>query len=171
MNVLDGHVLLPQVPGRRDRALHRVDRARAWPRAATRWTWCCPHHPELRARRDEPVRFFPYRYAPRDDWSLWGYAQSLEADVRVRPRRLPPAAAGGAGAARARWPRGCASARYDVVHAHWVVPNAALVADIVRAARRAAGGEPARQRRVPGRAPARPRAALARRALRGRRAP
>ena len=24
-----------------------------------------PHHPELRRARDETVRFFPYRYAPR----------------------------------------------------------------------------------------------------------
>jgi len=44
-----------------------------------------PHHPELRRGENEPVRFFPYRYAPSDAWSLWGYAQSLEADVRVRP--------------------------------------------------------------------------------------
>ena len=42
-----------------------------------------PHHPDLR-RGDEPVRFFPYRYAPREDWSVWGYAQSLHSDVRVR---------------------------------------------------------------------------------------
>ncbi|HEX6738357.1 MAG TPA: glycosyltransferase family 4 protein, partial [Vicinamibacteria bacterium] len=43
-----------------------------------------PHHPDLRRPEGEPVRFFPYRYSPRDEWSLWGYAQSLEADVRVR---------------------------------------------------------------------------------------
>ena len=43
-----------------------------------------PHHPRLRRDGSEPVRFFPYRYAPFDSWSLWGYAQSLESDVRVR---------------------------------------------------------------------------------------
>jgi glycosyltransferase involved in cell wall biosynthesis len=43
-----------------------------------------PYHPDL-ARPDEPgIRFFPYRYAPRESWNLWGYAQSLESDVRVR---------------------------------------------------------------------------------------
>ena len=43
-----------------------------------------PHHPDLRRGTDEAVRVFPYRYAPRESWSLWGYAQSLESDVRVR---------------------------------------------------------------------------------------
>jgi hypothetical protein len=32
-----------------------------------------PHHPDLRRDGAEPVRFFPYRYAPREDWNLWGY--------------------------------------------------------------------------------------------------
>ena len=31
-----------------------------------------PHHPDLRRGRDEPVRFFPYRYAPRASWARWG---------------------------------------------------------------------------------------------------
>ncbi|HUG53794.1 MAG TPA: glycosyltransferase family 4 protein, partial [Vicinamibacteria bacterium] len=43
-----------------------------------------PHHPELRRPAGEPVRVIPYRYAPREEWSLWGYAQSLERDVKVR---------------------------------------------------------------------------------------
>ena len=42
-----------------------------------------PHHPQLRRPPDDPVRFFPYRYAP-DRFSLWGYAQSMAADERVR---------------------------------------------------------------------------------------
>jgi len=90
-----------------------------------------PHHPDLRRGADEPVRFFPYRYAP-DAWSLWGYAQSLESDVRVRPSvylLLPLAGA----ALRAALSARLLSSRYDVVHVHWVVPNAALVQDIVRA--------------------------------------
>ena len=91
-----------------------------------------PWHPELRRDGAEPVRFFPYRYAPRDRWSLWGYAQSLRADVRVRPAAwllLPAAAWALRGAVSTR----LVETRYDVVHVHWVVPNAALVHDIVRA--------------------------------------
>src|SRR5262249_13568171 len=44
-----------------------------------------PHHPDLRRPAGETVRVIDYRYAPREEWSLWGYAQSLESDVRVRP--------------------------------------------------------------------------------------
>src|ERR1043165_9326202 len=43
-----------------------------------------PHHPDLRRPPGEPVRVLQYGYAPREEWSLWGYAQSLESDVRVR---------------------------------------------------------------------------------------
>lgn len=92
-----------------------------------------PHHPQLR-RPEGPVRCFAYRYAPRDDWSLWGYASSLEADVRVRPivyALLPLVAL----ALRAELSRRLTSVRYDVAHIHWVVPNAALGFDVVRAHR------------------------------------
>jgi glycosyltransferase involved in cell wall biosynthesis len=92
-----------------------------------------PHHPELRRGADEPVRFYPYRYAP-DAWSRWGYAQSLESDVRVRPSvylLLPFAALGLRSAVAAR----LLATRYDVVHAHWVVPNAALIQDLAVAHR------------------------------------
>ena len=95
-----------------------------------------PHHPELRRGSDEGVRFFPYEYAPSDAWSLWGYAQSLQADVRVRKGMylLAPLVAL---ALRSRLSERLLAERYDVVHAHWVVPNAALVTDIVRGHRAA----------------------------------
>ena len=92
-----------------------------------------PYHPDL-DRPDEPgLRFFPYRYAPRESWNLWGYAQSLERDVRVRRAIygvLPFAALALRRAVAAR----LQDVRYDAVHAHWVVPNAALVTDLVRRA-------------------------------------
>jgi glycosyltransferase involved in cell wall biosynthesis len=90
-----------------------------------------PHHPELR-RPAGRVRFFPYHYAPVDAWSAWGYAQSLDSDVSVRPivyALLPLVAL----ALRGELSRRLTAARYDVVHAHWVVPNAALAFGIVRA--------------------------------------
>lgn len=90
-----------------------------------------PHHPELR-RPPGRVRFFPYRYAPVDAWSVWGYAQSLESDVSVKPivYALAPLVAL---ALRRELSQRLTAARYDVVHAHWVVPNAALAFGIVRA--------------------------------------
>lgn len=89
-----------------------------------------PHHPELRRSADEPVRFFPYRYAP-DRLSRWGYAQSMAADVRVRGPMyllLPLVAL----ALRRLVAERLAAERYDVLHAHWVVPSAVLVTDMAR---------------------------------------
>ena len=91
-----------------------------------------PAHPELRRGVSEPVRFFPYEYSPRPEWSRWGYAQSLRADVGVRGMAwllapLVAIALRGAVASRLE------ERRYDAVHVHWVVPNAALVWDILSA--------------------------------------
>ncbi len=89
-----------------------------------------PHHPDLRRGACEPVRFFPYRYAP-DRLSLWGYAQSMAADVRVRKRMyliLPLVAL----ALRRVVAERLGAERYDVLHAHWVVPSAVLVTDLAR---------------------------------------
>jgi phosphatidyl-myo-inositol dimannoside synthase len=91
-----------------------------------------PHHPDLRRGRNEAVRFFPYRYAPRESWSRWGYAQSMRADVRLRPEAwaLAPLAAL---ALRREVAARLREERYDAVHAHWLVPSAALVAGVARA--------------------------------------
>jgi glycosyltransferase involved in cell wall biosynthesis len=91
-----------------------------------------PWHPELRRGADEPVRFHPYRYAPREEWNLWGYAQSLRSDVRVRGAAWLLAPLAALALRRAVGER-LREARYDVLHAHWLVPNAALVAGIARA--------------------------------------
>jgi len=90
-----------------------------------------PHHPELRRPAGEPVSFYPYRYAPLDRWSRWGYAQSLRRDVSVRAGAflLAPLVAF---ALRRIVADRLRATRYDVVHAHWVVPNGALVAGVVR---------------------------------------
>jgi glycosyltransferase involved in cell wall biosynthesis len=93
-----------------------------------------PHHPDLCRPPGEPVRVLSYRYAPREEWSLWGYAQSLESDVRVR-RGMYLLAPLVALFLRRALGSLLAGRRYDVVHAHWVVPNAAMVTDIVAAHR------------------------------------
>jgi glycosyltransferase involved in cell wall biosynthesis len=91
-----------------------------------------PHHPDLRRPPGEPVRVISYPYAPREEWSRWGYAQSLEADVRIR-RGIYLLAPLVAIALRRALGSLLGSRRYDVAHAHWVVPNAAMVTDIVAA--------------------------------------
>jgi glycosyltransferase involved in cell wall biosynthesis len=90
-----------------------------------------PHHEQL-ARPKGRVRFFPYRYAPPGSRGGWGYAESLESDVRVRAGvyALLPLAAFALRRAVALRLR---AQRYDVLHVHWLVPNAALVFDLARA--------------------------------------
>jgi len=90
-----------------------------------------PYHPQLHRGADEPVRFLPYRYAPCDAWCLWGYAQSLESDVRLRWQvyLLAPLVAV---ALRRAVAGSVCGRRYDVAHVHWVVPNAALLAGLLR---------------------------------------
>jgi glycosyltransferase involved in cell wall biosynthesis len=91
-----------------------------------------PAHPELRRGADEPVRFFPYEYALRPEWSRWGYAQSMDADVALRKATwlLAPFAAL---ALRGAVARRLEAERYDAAHVHWLVPNAALISDLLRA--------------------------------------
>jgi glycosyltransferase involved in cell wall biosynthesis len=92
-----------------------------------------PHHPDLRRPADDPVRFFPYRYAP-DRLSIWGYAQSMAADVRLR-RGVFLLAPLVAVAMRRALAERLGETRYDVLHVHWVVPNAALMTDLARSHR------------------------------------
>ena len=96
-----------------------------------------PHHPDLRRSDDEPVRFLPLPLRA---------ARRLERCGATRRAWRPTYAA--APAPPTCWPpwwpsrcaapsaRGCRTTRYDVVHAHWVVPNATLVDDIAARARR-----------------------------------
>src|SRR5512142_2533830 len=44
-----------------------------------------PEHRELkRAAFEDGVYFHAYRYALRREWTNWGYAESLRADVKVK---------------------------------------------------------------------------------------
>jgi glycosyltransferase involved in cell wall biosynthesis len=92
-----------------------------------------PFHPELRRGEHEPVRFFPYRYAPHPSLNVWGYAQSLEADVRVRPGVYVLAPLAALGLRRALAAR-LAETPFEVAHVHWVVPNAVLARDLLASA-------------------------------------
>jgi glycosyltransferase involved in cell wall biosynthesis len=91
-------------------------------------TLLLPAHPEL--RRDpvvRGVRLRAYRYAPHPALRIWGYAQSLLSDTAIKRRTLlaAPFALGASALAVARE---LAAARgagrpYDLVQAHWVLPN------------------------------------------------
>jgi glycosyltransferase involved in cell wall biosynthesis len=87
-----------------------------------------PWHPLVqRGRQEEGVRFHFYRYAPVRGLNVFGYAEGMRADVRLR------------GAAFAAAPlalaQGCRTARKiarrhgaTVMHAHWVIPGGVIAA-------------------------------------------
>jgi len=77
------------------------------------------------------VSFHPYRYAPSENLAVFGYAESLRADVDLRRSAYlvaPLAAASGAAKLLAL----ARNRRYDLLHAHWVVPNAVMALPAVR---------------------------------------
>jgi phosphatidyl-myo-inositol dimannoside synthase len=82
-----------------------------------------PYHPEFRYPAGTGYRFFPYRYSPIDRIAPWGFGSSLGGDSRVKAGAVPflPAVA----VSLRRRVKALLNARsYDVVHAHWLVPNA-----------------------------------------------
>jgi len=85
----------------------------------------------LPARRDldlEPipgVHFSPYRYAPSERLSVFGYAEALRADVALKGATYaaaPLAVVAGSTRLLMEARRG----DFDVLHAHWVVPNGTM---------------------------------------------
>lgn len=87
-----------------------------------------PEHRELkRAAVEDGVHFHPYRYALNPAWTVWGYAEALRADVQLKRGvyALAPLALGSA----LNQMRGLAAREhFDVIHAHWVLPNAPVAA-------------------------------------------
>jgi glycosyltransferase involved in cell wall biosynthesis len=76
------------------------------------------------------VEVVTFRYAP-EAAEVLGYGRSLEADVRVRGGA---AAVAPLYAAAARWAvaRQLRRRRFDLVHAHWIVPNGVAAAAALR---------------------------------------
>jgi phosphatidyl-myo-inositol dimannoside synthase len=87
-----------------------------------------PEHRDLRRGAfEDGVYFHTFRYAPRRDWTNWGYAESLRADVKIKRGvylYVPVVFA----SALMALDRLIAREPFDVVHAHWVLPNAPMAA-------------------------------------------
>ncbi|MBC8160461.1 MAG: glycosyltransferase [Roseiflexaceae bacterium] len=105
-----------------------------------------PFHRDVRRgpiERGVHLHFF--RYAPLPALNIWGYAESLHADISVRGRTLlaAPLAVGASVAALLRLTKtldasgsrfavrgstvpdsAVRGSRFDLIHAHWVLPNA-----------------------------------------------
>jgi len=87
-----------------------------------------PGHPDLRRGAVERgVHLHPYRYAPCRRLAIWGYAESLAADVEVRGRAYlaAPLALPAGLLALLRLTR---REGFDLLHAHWVIPNGPVAA-------------------------------------------
>ena len=84
-----------------------------------------------RPATEDGVSYHPYRYSPRRTWTPWGYSESLEGGIRIKRRlyALAPAVA-----ASALWTcdRLLSRRGFDLVHAHWVVPNGPIGALVAR---------------------------------------
>lgn len=89
-----------------------------------------PEHAEwARPQVEGNVHYHPYRYSPSRSWTPWGYAQSLQSGIRLK-RRLYALAPAVFVSARHACRKLTASERFDVVHAHWVVPNGFIAAGV-----------------------------------------
>ncbi|HEV3456093.1 MAG TPA: glycosyltransferase [Thermoanaerobaculia bacterium] len=116
--------------------------ARALVRRGDRVTVLVPHAAGVApAWEAGGVEVISFRYAP-EAAEVLGYGRSLEADVRVRggTAAVAPLYLAAARRAVARQLRG---RRFDMVHAHWIVPNGLAAAAAVRGSAPELGGGPA----------------------------
>jgi glycosyltransferase involved in cell wall biosynthesis len=97
-----------------------------------------PWHPEVRrAPQERGVNLHFFRYAPHPALNIWGYAQSLLSDTRLKQRALLtlPFALSGSIRALQEQIAHRSGRRYDLVHAHWILPNGIPAAVVAAAAR------------------------------------
>ena len=83
---------------------------------------------------DGAVHFHPYRYSVVPSWTPWGFSESLQGGSTIRKSLYAIAPVVAASAVRTAR-RVLAGGDFDIVHAHWVVPNGPI-------ARMAAGETP-----------------------------
>ena len=98
-------------------------------RGGDRVTVLTPHAEGVAARWEEGgVEVISFRYAP-ERYEVLGYGRTLEADETVKAGAAL-AAPLYALAARQAVRRQLAERRYDLVHAHWIVPNGVVAAAV-----------------------------------------
>lgn len=88
-----------------------------------------PWHPDLQLDRPgSRVRLRAFRYSPTSRWHPWGYAQALQGDRTLRRDAYVAAVPA---ALMSGWQIRRLRRRYDLFHAHWLLPNAAIMAAAV----------------------------------------
>ena len=90
-------------------------------------TVLAPHTQGLAAAWEEDgVEVVTFRYAP-ETWEVLGYGRTLEADERVKGRAALATPLYALALRRAVWQQ-LRRRRFDLVHAHWIVPNGVIAA-------------------------------------------
>lgn len=98
------------------------DLARGLVRAGDRVTVLTPHAEDVEERwLDDGVEVRSFRYAP-ERWELLGYSRSLEKDETMKAGAMAVTPLYLAGARRAV-SKALKAGAYDLIQAHWVVPN------------------------------------------------
>ena len=91
-----------------------------------------PQHREWRRPvEDGDLHYHPFRYSPSSGWTPWGFSNALEGGERIRKSLYALAPVVVASAVRTA-SRVLARSEFDLVHAHWVVPNGPIGALAVR---------------------------------------
>lgn len=91
-----------------------------------------PEHAEWRRPATEHgITYHPCRYSPRRSWTPWGFSESLEGGVTIRTPlyALAPVVAASMHRSADRLAK---TGSFDLVHAHWVVPNGPIAAHVAR---------------------------------------
>lgn len=97
-----------------------------------------PWHPELqRAPVERGVHLHFYHYAPHPNLNIWGYAQALHADTYLKAEALGVAPLALLASMRAlqqviAQQQEAGLPPFDLVQAHWVLPNAAPTVPLAR---------------------------------------
>jgi glycosyltransferase involved in cell wall biosynthesis len=89
-----------------------------------------PYHPAI-APNESKVRVHYFRYIWPDAWAIMGYAQAMESDRKLRLSSYllaPSFAMAEYVLLRRLMERRC----YDIIHAHWVIPNAFVASFVAR---------------------------------------
>lgn len=89
-----------------------------------------PYHPDLRRQPvEQGVHLHFFKYAPARSLNIWGYAESLEGDVRLKAA-IYPLAPFVVASSLLMLQRLTAQIKFDIIHAHWVIPNGPMGAMI-----------------------------------------
>jgi len=91
-----------------------------------------PYHPDVRREPlEKGVRLHFFKYSPLRHLNIWGYAESLEADVRVKGAIYPMTPVVFISSFLALW-RLTGRIKFDIMHGHWVIPNGPVAAIVAR---------------------------------------